>query len=360
VRTAGIVAERLRALGYTVRTGVGKTGVTGFLKCGAPGKTLLLRADMDALPIREEADVAWKSERPGVMHACGHDAHTAMGLATAAVLAKEASRLSGNLFFVFQPAEELAAGAAAMLQDGALDGVRPDAALAVHVLTQWPTGTIAICDGPAMASADKLRLTVTGRGGHGASPHLAIDPVVAAAQVITAIQALVSRETPPLETAILSITMLQAGTAFNIIPDTVEMTGTFRCFNPELREKLLAGLTRMAEGVAGAFRCTAQVSHEFLTPAVLNDPAVTRIAREAAAGIVGADCVTAPAPLTGSEDAAFFWQKAPGCFAFIGAARPEWSPAPSMHNAKFDIDETALAVGVEFLTRTARRLLDTP
>ena len=360
VRTARIVAERLRALGYTVRTGVGRTGVTGFLKCGAPGKTLLLRADMDALPIREEADVAWKSESPGVMHACGHDAHTAMGLATAAVLAKEAPALSGNLFFVFQPAEELAMGAAAMLRDGALDGVRPDAALAVHVLNQWPTGTIAICDGPAMASADKLTLTVTGRGGHGASPHLAIDPVVAAAQVITAIQALVSRETPPFETAILSITMLQAGTAFNIIPDTVEMTGTFRCFNPTLRDTLLAGLTRMADGVAAAFRCTAQVNNEFLTPAVLNDPAVTRIAREAAAGIVGSDRVTAPAPLTGSEDAAFFWQKVPGCFAFIGTARPEWSPAPSMHNAKFDIDETALAVGVEFLVRTARRLLDTP
>ena len=360
VRTAGIVALRLRSLGYTVRTGLAKTGVTGFLKGGKPGKTVLLRADMDALPIQEETDVPWRSETPGVMHACGHDAHIAMGLTAAAALAGGAQSLSGNIFFVFQPAEELSMGAEAMLREGALEGVQADAALAVHIMNQWPTGTIAICDGPAMASADKLMLTVTGRGGHGATPHHAIDPVVASAQVITALQTLISRETPPLDAAILSITMLKAGSAFNIIPDVVEMTGTFRCFNPDLRERLLAGITRTAEGVAAALRCTAQVRNEVLTPAVLNDPTVTRIAREAAAGVVGADRVIAPLPLTGSEDAAYFWQKIPGCYAFIGTARPEWSPAPSIHNSKFDIDESALAVGADFLVQAARRILRTP
>jgi amidohydrolase len=358
-RTAGLIAERLTALGYTVRTGLGKTGVTGFLRGGRPGKTVLLRADIDALPIQEEADVAWKSQNPGRMHACGHDAHTAMGLAAAEILAKEASSLSGNLCFVFQPAEELLIGAEAMLRDGALEGVKPDAAFAVHVMNRWPVGTVAICEGAAMTSADKLIVTVTGRGGHGANPHNAIDPIVAAAQIITALQTLVSRETHPLQAAVLSITMLKAGTAFNIIPDTVEMTGTLRCFDADLREKLLAALRRTVEGVAAALRCTATVRNEFLTPAVVNDSSLTALARSVGAEIVGSDRVLTVEPLTGSDDVAYFWQKAPGCYAFIGSAKPEWSSAPAGHNAKFDIDESAMAIGAEFLVRAARQAWQT-
>jgi amidohydrolase len=357
VRTAGIVARRLTQLEYTVRTGLGKTGVIGFLRGGKPGKTVLLRADIDALPIHEEADVAWKSQTPGVMHACGHDAHTAMGLIAAEILSKEMPSLVGNVFFIFQPAEELLIGAEAMLRDGALDGVQVDAGFAVHIMNRWPVGTVAIRSGPAMTSAEKLTLSVTGRGGHGANPHLAIDPVVAAAQVITALQTIVSRETPPLKAAVLSITTLKAGSAFNIIPDTVEMTGTFRCFDSDLREKLLASLTRTAEGIAASLRCTARVTNEFLTPAVRNDPIMTGIARDVAAQIVGADHVIEPDPLTGSDDVAYFWQKVPGCYAFVGSARPEWSPAPAHHNAKFDIDESAMEIGADLLVRAARRVL---
>ena len=357
VRTAGIIAKRLTELGYTVRTGLGKTGVTGLLKGGKPGKTVLLRADIDALPIREETDVPWRSETVGVMHACGHDAHTAMGLAAAAILAKEAPSLAGDLFFVFQPAEELLIGAEAMLKDGALEGVRADAAFAIHVMNRWPTGTVAICDGAAMTSADKLTLTITGRGGHGASPHLAIDPIVASAQIITALQTLVSRETPPLSTAVLSLTTFKAGTAFNIIPDAVEMTGTLRCFDAALRDKLLASLRRTAEGLAASLRCTARVESQFLTPALLNDPAVTAVARQVAAMIVGESRVVAAEPLTGSDDVAYFFQKVPGCYAFVGSAKPEWSPAPAAHNAKFDIDESAMKIGTEFLVRAARAAL---
>jgi len=358
VRTSGVVADRLRALGFAVKTGLGRTGVTGFLAGGKPGRTILIRADMDALPIHEEAEVPWRSVTPGVMHACGHDTHVAMALTAAAVLAKTAPSLAGNLFFVFQPAEETAGGAEAMLQDGALDGVSADAAVALHTLTFWPAGTIAICEGAAMASADRLQITVHGRGGHGAAPHLAADPIVAAAQIITALQTLVSRETPPLEAGILSITMLRAGTAFNIIPDRVEMSGTLRCFKPTLREQLVAGVTRTAEGIASALRCTAEVRDEYLTPAVLNDPAVTQAVREVAARIVGADRVIAPEPLTGSEDAAFFWQKVPGCYAFLGAGPADGTPGVSIHNAKFDLDESALPIGVELLVQAARRLLD--
>ena len=280
-----------------------------------------------------------------------------MGLMAAEILAKELPALAGSVFFVFQPAEEVLAGAAAMLKDGALDGVRADAAFAVHLMNRWPVGTVAIRSGAAMTSADKLTLHVTGRGGHGANPHLAIDPVVAAAQIITALQTLVSRETPPVQTAVLSITTLKAGTAFNIIPDTVEMGGTFRCFDAALREQLLSSLMRTAEGIAGSLRCTAQVTSEFLTPPVLNDPAMTAVARQVAEEIVGAEGVIQPDPFTGSDDLAYFWQKVPGCYAFVGSARPEWCPAPAHHNAKFDLDESAMEVGADFLVRAARRIL---
>lgn len=357
VRTAGIVADRLRALGYTVRTGLGKTGVTGFLRGGKPGKTVLLRADIDALPILEQTGAPYASQHPGAMHACGHDAHTAMALAAAEILAKEVSALSGNLFLVFQPAEELLVGAKAMLRDGALDGVAPDFGFAVHVMNRLPAGTIAVRSGPVMTSADKLSITVTGRGGHGANPHSAIDPVVAAAQVITALQTLVSRETHPLESAVLSITMLKAGTAFNIIPDAVEMTGTLRCFDADLRKSLLESLKRTAEGIASALRCTASVTDDFLTPAVINHPAPTALAQEAAVEIAGSDRVVQWEPLTGSDDLAYLWERVPGCYAFIGSGRTDGAPSPAGHNAKFDIDESAMEVGAEFLVRAARAVL---
>jgi amidohydrolase len=356
-RTAGVVAERLRSLGYTVRTGLGKTGVTGFLKGGKPGKTVLLRADIDALPIHEQTDAPYASRHPGVMHACGHDAHTAMGLTAAEILAKEAPRLNGNLFFVFQPAEELLIGADAMLKDGALEGITPDVGFAVHVMNRIPAGSIAVRSGPVMTSADKLGIAVTGRGGHGANPHSAVDPVVAAAQVITALQTLVSRETHPLKSAVLSITMLKAGTAFNIIPDTVEMTGTLRCFDADLRRSLLASLKRTAEGIASALRCTASVTAEFLTPAVFNDPAATALARGAARDIVGDDKVVEWEPLTGSDDIAYLWERAPGCYAFVGSGKPDGSPSPAGHNAKFDIEESCLVIGTDFLVRAARAAL---
>ena len=358
-RTAGIVAERLGALGYTVRTGLGKTGVTGFLAGGKPGKTVLLRADIDALPIHEQANVAWKSESPGVMHACGHDAHTAMLLTTAGILAKEMPERAGNLFLVFQPAEELLIGADAMLKDGAMEGIKPDLGFAVHVMNRLPAGTVAVRSGAVMTSADKLRLTVTGRGGHGANPHNAIDPIVAAAQIITALQTLVSRETPPLKSAILSVTTLKAGTAFNIIPDTVEMTGTFRSFDADLRTTLLASLQRTAQGVASALRCTAELQAEFLTPAVINDPAVARVARESASRIVGSDRVVEWDPLTGSDDLAYFWQQVPGCYAFVGSGKTDGSPVTASHNARFDIDESALPIGAEFLAQAARQAWQT-
>lgn len=356
-RTARIVAERLKGLGYTVRTGVGKTGVTGFLKGGRPGKTVLLRADIDALPIQEEAEVPWKSENSGRMHACGHDANTAIGLTAAEILAHELPRLAGNVLFVFQPAEEILSGAPAMLRDGALEGVAIDAAFAVHMQNEMPAGTVGLRSGPMMTSADRLELTVIGKGGHGAFPHLASDPVYAAAQIITALQTLVSRETPPLQMSVLSITTLKAGTAFNIIPNTVEMSGTFRCYDMALRETLMGSLRRVAEGVAVALKCKAEVKNDWLTPAVVNDSTLTRVVHELAADIIGEKQVVEMEPLTGSDDIAYFWQKVPGCYAFVGSAKIDGSLVAPHHNAQFDIDESAMATGVDILVRATRRVL---
>jgi amidohydrolase len=275
----------------------------------------------------------------------------------AEILARERSGLSGNVFVVFQPAEELLRGAAAMLKDGALDGVSPDVAFAIHMNNEQPVGTINLRSGPVMASADRLELTVMGQGGHGAFPHLARDPVVAAAQVITALQTLVSREVPALRSAVVSITTLQAGTAFNIIPDRVEMTGTLRCYEREVREALLAGLRRTAESVATGLNCTARVRNELLTPAVLNDPALTRLAREVAAGVVGEARVIEMERLMGADDVAYFWEKVPGCYMFVGSAKTDGSPVGPHHSPTFEIDEGALEIGLELLTRTVRRAL---
>ena len=208
-----------------------------------------------------------------------------------------------------------------------------------------------------MTSADKLDLTVKGRGGHGANPHLAIDPVVAAAQIILALQTLVSRETPPLQTAVLSITTLEAGTAFNIIPDAVRMTGTFRCYEARLREALLKSLQRTADGVAAALRCSVEAKTEFLTPAVVNDSAMTSLAREIAVGLVGEEHVKEGEPLTGSDDVAYFWEKVPGCYAWIGSGKTDGSAVAAHHNARFDIDESSLEIGTEFLVQATRRAL---
>lgn len=283
-----------------------------------------------------------------------------MGLMAAEILAKEMPSLPGSAYLVFQPAEELLTGAAAMLADGALDGIRPDVGFSLHLQNRLPVGKIGIRSGPVMTSADKLELTVTGRGGHGANPHLATDPVVATAQIILALQTLVSRETPPLQTSVLSITTLQAGTAFNIIPDTVQMTGTFRCYHAGLREKLMQSLRRTAEGVAAGLGCTVRVHNEWLTPAVINDTAVSSIARESAVQIVGEDCLVEAEPLTGSDDVAYFWQRLPGCYAFIGSAKTDGSSVAPHHNAKFDLDESAMEIGAEFLVCSARRALQGP
>lgn len=278
----------------------------------------------------------------------------------AKILAAQRASLPGNVFMVFQPAEELLSGAEAMLKDGALEGVKADGAFSVHLANEQPAGTVGLLTGPTLSSADRIEITVTGRGGHGANPHRAVDPIVASAQVITALQTLVSRETHPLKTAVLSIGMINAGTAFNIIPDAVEMVGTFRCYETAVREAVLKSLRRTVEGVAAGLGCTAEVRNRWLCPALVNDEAMTTIARGVAHAIVGPDATLVMEPKTGSDDLSYFWEKVPGCYAFIGSAKTDGSFVAAHHNAKFDFDESVMQTGTDLLVRSALTFLGAP
>ncbi|HQX76632.1 MAG TPA: amidohydrolase, partial [Thermoflexales bacterium] len=251
VRTAGIVAQALGELGYEVQQGVGKTGVVGLMEGGQPGdQVLLIRFDMDALPVNEEVDVPFKSQTPGKMHACGHDAHTAIGLGVAELLAKHRNSWAGTAKFVFQPAEEIVGGALAMIKDGVLEGPKPTRSLSMHEASNLEVGKIIMPDGPMMAAADAFSITVRGRGTHGASPHLGADPIYAAAQIITALQSIVSRQVDPVDTAVVTIGAIHAGTVGNVVPDVVEMSGTLRAFKEETSLFLRKRVQEVAEGVA--------------------------------------------------------------------------------------------------------------
>lgn len=343
--TAGVIAEQLRALGYDVHTGIGGTGVVALLAGQQSGPTAMARFDMDALPIQEANEVGYASQTPGVMHACGHDAHMAIGLGVAALMAQHRSGLAGTLKLVFQPAEEALDGALHMIQAGVLESPRPDVFLSAHIWNEKPVGTIDVAPGPVMAAAQKWTCVVRGRGGHGAQPHLTVDPIVAAAQMIVALQAVVSRNVHPLEAAVVTVGTLHGGSAVNIIPDRVDMGGTMRTYKAEVRETLVRRLREVLEGVAAA--CGAQVDLELgaVLPAVNNDEAVTAVVRRAAEAIVGAGHVSSSHRTMGSEDASLFMEKVPGCYFFLGSANHERGLDAPHHSARFDFDETVLPLG---------------
>jgi amidohydrolase len=287
------------------------------------------------------------------MHACGHDGHTAMGATAARILARRRPR--GSVRVLFQPAEEGEGGAQAVIADGVLDGV--DAAFGVHLWNEMKVGTLGVKEGPLMAAVDRLRIVVHGRGGHGGKPHRSADPVVAAAHVITALQTVVSRETSPLQSAVVTLASIHGGQAFNVIPDEVVVTGTLRTFDAELRRSLPERLARIAEGVAAGLRCRAEVEVKQGNPAVVNDPGAAERARRAAGRVVGDENVVVPEPTMGGEDMALYFERAPGCFVFVGSANPERGLDQPHHSPRFDFDEDALAVGCEFLLQVAEEAL---
>jgi amidohydrolase len=349
--TAALVAEFLQNAGLTLRTGVGGTGVLATTR-GA-GRRVLLRVDMDALPILEQTGASYASRVAGRMHACGHDGHVAMGAVAARLLAARA--LSGSAAVLFQPAEEGEGGAQAVLRDGALEGV--DVVLGVHLWNELPLGVLGIKTGPLMAAVDRLRIVVHGRGGHGGKPHRSADPVLAAAHVVTALQSVVAREVSPLASAVVTIGSIQGGQAFNVIPDEVTLTGTIRSFDESLRRALPERIRRIAQGVAAALQCRAEVEVRRGNPAVVNDPRVAEIARRAAARVVGEANVVEPEPTMGGEDMAVFFERLPGCFVFVGSGNRGRGLDQPHHSPRFDFDEDALAIGCEFLLQAAEEAL---
>ncbi len=347
VRTSGVIAERLESLGLDVRREVGKTGVVAVLDSGKPGKTVLVRADIDALPIHDEKTTEYRSDIDGKMHACGHDGHAAVLLSVAKILSE---RESGKVVFIFQPAEEIVGGARAMLEDGALGGVEPEHSIGLHLSSQFPTGTVAVRSGPAMAATDSFRLVVSGKGGHAARPHESVDPVLIAAHLITGLQSLVSRETDPLDNAVISLTSVHGGTAYNIIPGNVEIKGTLRTFLPETRRFLQGRIQRFSEDTAHSMRGAAGLEWITQSPAVVNDEAMTERLKEVAAEVVGDKVLVAP-PIMGGDDMALWLQRAPGCYFFVGARNEAKGAHYAHHHPKFDLDEDALPIAVEVLAK---------
>ena len=358
-RTSGLVAEHLRGLGYQVHTGIGKTGVIGILEGARPGPTVMLRFDMDALPIQEQNQVAYASQTPGVMHACGHDGHVTIGLGAATLLQRHREELAGTVKLLFQPAEELLVGAEAMIKEGALEdyGPRPDASFGLHLWSPLPLGQAGLATGPVFAAADRWSLTVKGKGGHGAMPHQTADPVVAAAQIVTALQTIVSRNVDPQETAVLTVGTVHGGTAFNIIPGEVTLTGTIRTFDVQVRDTILNRLGMLCRGTADGMGVDVELQVDVVAPAVVNDAPGTHLMQQVARQVLGPENVLVDYRTIVSEDMAFFLQEAPGAFMLLGSANAERELDYPHHHPRFDIDEAVLPLGVAILAETATRFL---
>jgi len=357
-RTAGIVAQELTEFGLEVHTGVAETGVVALLEGSQPGPVLMIRADMDALPIQEETGAPYASQTSNVMHACGHDGHTAILLTAARILHAHRKDLAGTVKFVFQPAEEGMGGAERMIEAGALENPRPDLALALHLWNDKPLGFLGIPTGPALAGAEIFKITVHGKGGHGAAPHLGIDPVLAASEIVSALQSIASRNIDPQQGAVVSVCTIHGGEAFNVIPQSVELTGTIRTFDPLVRAKVLERFEVIVYGLAETMGCRADVELNTLTPAVVNREDIAVRVQEIARQVLPDARVDARNNVTmGSEDMAFFMEEVPGCFIFVGSANKEAGLDAGHHHPRFDFDEKALETGVALLSAVAAGFL---
>jgi amidohydrolase len=357
VRTAGVVARELGQLGLEMTTGVAETGVVALLEGKHPGPTVLLRFDMDALPVQEETGNEFASQTAGVMHACGHDGHVAVGLTAARMLNDRREQLHGQVKFVFQPAEEGQGGAERMIAAGVLDHPRPERVLALHIWNELPVGTIAIVPGPLMAGGEKFGIKLIGKGGHGALPHLAVDPIAAAAQLITALQSVVARNISPLESAVISVTQVRAGEAFNVIPPTAELAGTIRTFRPEIRTLVLSRFRQVVESIAEAMGCGVKIDLVKLTPPVINDAALAEgLAQRIGQSMPEAELVTNFQTMV-SEDIAYMMEQIPGCYMLVGGANPANKLDYPHHHPKFDFDEQALILASALMAAAASELL---
>ncbi len=363
IRTGGIVAKELEALGLEVTKGVGKTGVVGLLEGAKPGPTLLIRFDMDALPMSEDTGAEYASQTPGVMHACGHDGHTAIGLTVAKMLHAHRDDLAGTVKFCFQPSEEgfngeEIGGAEMMMRDGVLDGPKVDKAISMHLWNEKPLGWVNVAKGPVMAGAEQFTVKLTGKGGHGAAPHTTIDPIVAAAQIVTALQSIAARNVAPLHAAVISVTTLHSGTAFNIIPQEAELTGTIRTFDLSVRKMVLERFEQIVRGIAETMGCKVDINVQRVTPAVINNDSVAAKVQETARRLFPETELDTSNYLTmGAEDMAFMQEKVEGCYFFIGSNNTEKHLDYSHHHPKFDFDEEALVRGSALMSAAVMDML---
>ncbi len=356
-RTAGVIANELSQLGLEVQTGVAKTGVVAMLDGEHPGPVVLVRFDMDALPIQEATGAEYASHVPNVMHACGHDGHVAIGISVAKLLAEQRADIHGTVKFVFQPAEEGLGGAELMIKEGVLENPRPDLTLSLHVWNEKPVGWYGVTPGPLMAGSDVFRITIEGKGGHGALPQQTIDPVVAGAQIITALQTVVSRNISPLQSAVVSVARLRAGEAFNVIPQNAELTGTLRTFEPVVRELVLQRMNEIVSGIGKAMRCSAELEIIELTPPVINDATVTEAVIRALHKTIPNAFVEPNCKTMVSEDMSFMMQRVPGCYFLVGSANEKKQLHYSHHHPKFDFDENALVGASSLMAASVLEIL---
>jgi amidohydrolase len=362
-RTGGIVAKELESLGIEVTKGIGKTGVVGLLEGSKPGPTLLLRFDMDALPVLEETGAEYASQNQGVMHACGHDGHTAIGLTVAKMLHAHRDQLAGTIKFCFQPSEEGnngedVGGAEMMMRDGLLESPKVDMTLSLHLWNEKPLGWLGITKGPIMAGADIFTVRVAGRGGHGAIPDAAVDPIVAAANVVNALQTIVARNVSPLDTAVVSVTNIHGGTAFNVIPPEVRLEGTIRTFDNAVRQRVVERFEQIARGVGEGMGCQVEVEIKRITPALVNNEALTSRVGETAQRVLSESTLDSGYQTMTAEDMAFMQEKVPGCYFFVGSNDRASGLDYGHHHPKFDFDEEAMIRGSALMAAAAMDILN--
>lgn len=353
-KTGASIGECLEREGLKVQKGIAGTGVVGLMETGVPGPTLMVRADMDALPITEETGLPFASTHQGVMHACGHDGHMAMVLGAARILNTLKDRLKGNIKFVFQPAEEAPGGARGMIDMGVMADPPVDYALGCHLWPALAEGTLGIRPGTLMAAMDRFALKIFGKGGHGAMPHLCVDALDVGAQVMNALQRIVSRHMNPLHPAVVTVGSFHGGTAFNIIAGEAILEGTTRTFDEDIWESLEGRLERVIEGICRAMGAGYELTYTRGCPPLVNDPVVCRVVRRSAEAVVGPERVVEPEPTMGGEDMAYFLQRAKGCFFFLGTGR---EGRPALHTPTFDFNEDVLPLGVETFCRAAMEIL---
>jgi amidohydrolase len=352
-KTAALVADRLKSLGLRVQTGIAKTGVVGLLEFGKEGRTLMIRADMDALPVEEKTGLPFASTHEGKMHACGHDAHMAMALGAASVLTRFKGEWKGNIKFVFQPAEEGPGGAKPMIEAGVLENPKVDFVTGCH-LHDGAEGTIGVRPGCVLAANDRFELKIIGKGGHGAMPHLCVDPIDVGVQVINALQRMASRQINPLSPVVMTIGRFHAGTAFNIIPGEAELSGTTRTFDRAIWDSWQERMERIIKGTCEAMGAGYEFAFSRGYPPTVNNETLVEVVRRVAAQVVGERNVYEPEPIMAGDDMAYFLEKVPGFFFFLGVGRENSAP---LHNSRFDFSEEVLPGGVEMYARLAHELL---